>query len=181
MSFRRFELDIWPHLDPLLRTVQLFKVSSYQVGREVGWHYHEKPCIMSRKGIKFQAITIGQGPRRATLKTPYAVVFALEYRMYPAWDNRFLVSHRCGKGPLCIEPTHMHIASVGENNERRVCHELIKKEHKKRENKRTKAFREGTWFLEWCPHDPPCFVQWGKLKGNDRIWDPVSIDVAAWY
>lgn len=182
MAQNSLELDIWPQLGPLLETVQLFKASAYQVGNEVGWHYYEKQCLMSRD-IKFHPIAIGP----VTLKSPYAVVFALEYRMYPLKHNGFLISHRCGRGPKrkslwkCIEPTHMHIASIGENNGRKVCHGLIEKDYENMKSKRTKAFRNGTWFLESCPHDPPCFMQWGKLQGNDMILDPVSNDVMSWY
>lgn len=162
---RSFVLDISSKRAELEALVSQWKKTCYQLGNErhPEIRHYERPCIHSRPG-KWQSIKIGS----TKLKTPYAVAFALEYGRYPR--SPFMISHGCGNGPCCIEPTHMHISTIGENNQHKTCHRRIREIVKDMESTHSVAEREGTIGWRGCRHNPTCFLQFGKLEGSDRIW-----------
>ena len=164
------EMDISPEEDDkLFNAVNRMLGDCHQVGRETQpeiYHF-EKPCICTDYGKIIELTVDGH-----TLNTPKAIVYALIYRARPGFKS--VISHQGGRGPKCIEPTHLNIVLMGENNQHRTCHRLIKEQVDKWEHpnsgKRT-AEREGTIFYEGCRHtDHPCFKQYGTLNTDEEIW-----------
>ena len=165
------ELDINPEEEAnLQRIVDKLKRDSYQLGKETRpeiYHY-EKPCIITKAREKKPTARVDGH----TLDTPYAIVYALEFRARPGKGS--VISHQCGRGPSCIEPSHLHIILIGENNEKAKCHNRIRDGVKDWESDPDKSVedREGTIFYEGCKHkNRPCFKQFGKLESDEEIWD----------
>ena len=166
------ELDISPEERAnLQRIVDKLRQNSYQMGKETRPEIYEymKPCICTIPTGKDDTVVI-DGKK---LSTPYGIVYALEFGVCPI-KGKSVISHQCGRGPLCIEPSHLHIILIGDNNRKTKCHNKIRKGVKAWESDSdvSQEDREGTIFYEGCGHNErPCFMQFGKLKHDEEIWD----------
>ena len=156
--------------EELLIAVRRMLSNCYQLGRESQpeiYHF-EKPCICTKYDGEIKVVVDGH-----LLQSKKAIVYALIYRARTA-HFRYVISHQCGAGPNCIEPTHLNIVLRGENNAHRGCHRAIRLgvdvwQHPSSD--KTEAEREGTIFLDGCKHtNHPCFKQFGRLKPDEEIW-----------
>ena len=163
------KLDISPEKKAELQQAEnQLRRNSYQLGKEVHpeiWHV-EEPCICIRADIKFPSVVVN-GHR---IRTPYGIVYALHFHARPGKGS--CISHQCGrgpkcdKGPNCIEPSHLHIVTTGENNEKAKCHNRIEDDVSFWEKTKAKKpeDREGTFFWPDCKHpNRPCFKNYGRL------------------
>ena len=105
----------------------------------------------------------------------YVAAFILKYQIYP--KSGYVIGHRCGKGPRCIETSHFDIVSIRVNNQCKTCHNGIDEwEVLARNNGIPKADRTGTIYYHDCPHTPGCFRQIpqvyfvnGEFTSNKKI------------
>ena len=74
---------------------------------------------------------------------PYQVAYVCEYQKLPR--RPLLLSHICGN-KKCVVPSHLVIESICENNERKICHRMLKANN----------------ILVKCTHSPNCIFNKGR-------------------